>query len=401
MTPARKLLVGVSLTLLVLLISPLGWKLVGPSGEEQELSFYRPAEAALMELIERAEAGLSEDELGRLKIEEELARQLFGLDHPYNRYDPQAYFTHEPNLDAERRFKEHPLGSWRMRTNSLAMRRDSEPSVEAPSLRVLVVGDSHVDGICNNSESLCAVAEEALESAHPGARVEVLNGARGGHSLWNYLGVIERHLTLKPDLVVVTVFGGNDFTDVLFLGHAFQGTRPRGLTPESKARRAQALQESRYVIGQGYGTLLFFKEQPKELEFAMETSRDILEVIARTCSDAGAELLLMYLPSPLSLPFEAEPRGASAIRALLGLAQEDLSLPSLIHAQLFSTCYALDLKTLDLTPLLEECRDACFWRTDLHLSLEGQERVGLRLAERIKELPGASRRLKAGESSPR
>ena len=85
MTPARKLLVGVSLTLLVLLISPLGWELVGRTGEEQQLSFYRPAEAALMELIERAEASLSEDELGRLEIEEELARTALACEESWQR----------------------------------------------------------------------------------------------------------------------------------------------------------------------------------------------------------------------------------------------------------------------------------------------------------------------------
>ena len=397
MTRARKLAVALALLLLILLTSPLDWR----GSRSEELSFYKPPETAIERLIQRAKAGEQGDELGRLPIDEELARELFGLDHPYNCYDPDAYFTHEPNLDAVRRFNEHPLGSWRMRTNSLAMRRDSEPSGEAPTLRVLVVGDSHVDGICNNSENLCAVAEAALESAHPGASVEVLNGARGGHSLWNYLGVIERHLSLAPDVVVVTIFGGNDFTDVLFLGHAFEGTKPRGLTPESKERRAQALQESRYVIGQGYGTLLFFKDRPLELDFSMEVSGRILEEISRKCRDAGAELILMYLPSPLSLSFKRAPRREPEVRTILGLGEADLALPTEIRTRLLSEAEALELDTLDLTPLLSECRDACFWQTDLHLSVKGHERVGRLLAQRLMALPEAQALLNAPREAPR
>jgi len=397
MTRARKLAVALALLLLFLLTSPLDWR---GSGSE-ELSFYKPPETAIERLIQRAKAGEQGDELGRLPIDEELARELFGLDHPYNHYDPDAYFTHEPNLDAVRKFKEHPRGSWRMRTNSHAMRRDSEPAAEAPILRVLVVGDSHVDGICDNSENLCAVAEAALEAAHPGATVEVLNGARGGHSLWNYLGVIERHLSLEPDVVVVTIFGGNDFTDVLFLGHAFEGTWPRGLTPESKELRARALQESRYVIGQGYGTLLFFKERPLELDFSMKTTARILEEISRKCSDAGAELVLMYLPSPLSLPFERPPHKEPEVRAILGLGGPDLALPTEIRARLLSEAEALELDTLDLTPLLSKCQDACFWRTDLHLSVTGHERVGQLLAQRLGALPGALALLNAARKTPR
>lgn len=401
MTLARKLAVGGSLLLLALLISPLGWRSGEQDSEDKELSFYRPPQTALAELIQRAKDGEPADDLGRLPIDEELARELFGLDHPYNRYDPDAYYTHEPDLDAERAFKEHPEGAWRMRTNSVGMRRDSEPSTSPPSLRVLVVGDSHVDGICNNSENLCAIAEARLESEHPGATVEVLNGARGGHSPWNYLGVIEKHLALKPDVVVVTFFGGNDFTDVLLLGHAFEGTRPRGLMPESKERREEALSKSRYVLGQGYGTLLFFKDRPLELDFSFDVSRRILEKISRTCSDAGAELLLMYLPSPLSLPFEHAPRGEPVIRALLGFEEADLALPLTIQARLFSVAEGLGITTLDLTPTLTECRDACFWETDLHLSVTGHERVGLLLAERLGALPGARGRLDATEKGPR
>jgi hypothetical protein len=401
MTLARKLAVGASLLLLALLMGPLGWRSWERRSAGEQLSFYRPPKTALAGLIQRAKDGEQADELGRIPIGEELARELFGLDHPYNRYDPNAYYTHEPDLDAERSFEEHPEGGWRMRTNSVGMRRDSEPSASAPTLRVLVVGDSHVDGICNNSENLCAIAEAELESEHPGATVEVLNGARGGHSLWNYLGVIERHRSLKPDVVVVTVFGGNDFTDVLMLGHAFEGTHPRGLTPESRERRGEALTKSRYVLGQGYGTLLFFKDRPHELDFSFEVSLRILEKISRTCSDAGAELLLMYLPSPLSLPFERAPHEEPAIRALLGFEEADLALPATIRARLLSTAEELKINALDLTPTLTECEDACFWETDLHLSVTGHERVGLHLAERLSALPGALERLEARETSPR
>ena len=401
MTIARKVAVVGSLLLIGLLIGPLGWWSMRQPREGEQLSFYRPSKSALAELTQRARDGEVADELGRLPIEEEMARELFGLDHPYNRYDPHAYYTHELNLDALRPFKEHPEGGWKMRTNSVGMRRDSEPAASTPDLRVLVVGDSHVDGICNNSENLCAIAEAELESKYQGAVVEVLNGARGGHSFWNYLGVIEKHLSLDPDVVVVTVFGGNDFTDVLWLAHAFEGTNSRGLTPESKERREEALTMSRYVLGQGYGTMLFFKDRPLELDYSLEIAGRILDEISRTCSDAGAELLLMYLPSPLSLPFERAPRGEPAIRALLGFDEEDFALPAIIRRRLFSTAVDLGVTTLDLTPTLTECEDACFWETDLHLSVTGHGRIGLLLAERIDALSGARGRLKAGEKDSR
>ena len=393
MTIARKMAVAGSLLLICLLIGPLGWWSWKRPSEGEQRSFYKPSKIALMELTQLAREGEFADELGRIPIDEEMARELFGLDHPYNRYDPNAYYTHELNLDALRPFKEHPEGGWTMRTNSVGMRRDSEPSISSPDLRVLVVGDSHVDGICNNTENLCAIAEAELESEHPGATVEVLNCARGGHSLWNYLGVIEKHLALEPDVVVVTIFGGNDFTDVLMLGHIFSGTKSKGLTPKGKAKREEALAVSRHILGQGYGSLLFFKDRPGELEFALNTTARILEQISILCQDAGAELLLLYLPSPLALPHEQPADGELEIRALFELNASDLALPSALSKALLSAASELQIAAVDLTPTLEEC-DACFWRTDLHLSVRGHHRVGKRLSGLIQNLPRAAERLR-------
>ena len=384
-----------SLLLLALTLGPLGWFAWRPQPQHHQLTFFRPSNSAVAELTQRVRDGESADALGRIPIELELATKLFGLDHPYNRYDSQAYYTHELNLDLRRSFKEHPDGSWTMRTNAHAMRRDTEPDTTAPDLRVLVVGDSHVDGICNNAENLCAIAESALEAEYPNASIEILNAARGGHSPWNYLGVIEKHLALVPDVVVVTLFGGNDFTDVLLLAHAFEGTISRGLTPASKARRKEALAKSRYVLGQGYGSLLFFKDRPAELDFALETTTRILDQIEQTCRDAGAELLLLYLPSPLSLHFADPPRGKPEVRAILELSVEDLARSHTLKTSILRAATELGITTHDLTPTLEECADACFWKTDLHLSVFGHQRIGSLLADLLQSLPGAADRLRA------
>ena len=182
MNASRSIAISGSILLLALVLGPLGWWGWRRIFEEEHLLLFTPSRAAIAELTQRVRDGESAGPLGRIPIEPELARQIFALDHPYNRYDSQAYWTHEPDLDARRRFDEHPDGAWTMRTNSLGMRRDTDPSSTPPDLRVLVLGDSHVDGICNNSENLCAIAESKLEADHPGTSVEVLNCARGGHS---------------------------------------------------------------------------------------------------------------------------------------------------------------------------------------------------------------------------
>ena len=393
MTILNRIAITVSLLILGFFIAPLGLSSWNKLKQDKHLSFHRASKPAIAELARRVSMSETRDALGRVTIERELAGEIFGLDHPYNRYDPQAIWTHEPDLDARRTFKEHPEGAWTMRTNSLGMRSDSEPRAERPDLRVLVVGDSHVDGICNNDENLCAVAEASLRAAHPTKSIEVLNCARGGHSMWNYLGVIEKHAELAPDIVIVTTFAGNDFTDVLMLGHIFDGSRSKGLSPEGRLAREEAIKIRPHILGQGYGSLLLFKERPGELSFALKTTTKILEQIQITCDKNGAELMVMYLPSPLSFEREQPADGELELRSLLGLTREDLALTGFLSERFFELSDALQISTVDLSQTLEDCAASCFWQTDLHLSVRGHEQVGTRLAEWIETSVSASERL--------
>ncbi len=383
MTIFNRIAIAVSLLILGFFVAPLGFSSWNKLKQDKHLSFHRASRPSIAELSRRVRESDTTDPLGRITIERELASEIYGLDHPYNRYDPQAIWTHKPNLDARRPFKEHPKGAWTMRTNSLGMRRDTEVQSASPDLRVLVVGDSHVDGICDNSENLCAVAEASLRRAHPGLSIEVLNCARGGHSMWNYLGVIEKYAELAPDIVIVTTFAGNDFTDLLMLGHLFEGSKSKGLTPEGKLKREEVIALSPHIMGQGYGSLYFFKERPGELSFALETTASLLQQIKRTCRESGAELMLMYLPSPLSFEREQLAHVELESRVILGLTEEDLALPRIISERFLEISASLEIPAIDLGATLDGCAETCFWQTDLHLSVEGHQKVGARLAEWI------------------
>ena len=131
--------------------------------------------------------------LKRFELTEERAQRLFPqIEHPWNRFDPLMYFGYEPDLHVRMKLEAHPDGFYWVTTNSLGLRREGEIAVQQPDLRILVAGDSHVDGVCNNSEAFPALLESALAADRPGQVVEVLNAARGGQSPFNYLGTLEK-----------------------------------------------------------------------------------------------------------------------------------------------------------------------------------------------------------------
>jgi hypothetical protein len=144
-------------------------------------------------------------------ISEQDARVLFAVSTRGQRYDAFSAYAHNPNLNYDVAWSEHPRGHWLYRTNSIGLREDGELAVERPDLRVIVTGDSHVDGFCDNADSFPHVLGARLAVAHPSSTVEVINAADGGYSFYNYSGVLAAHLALRPHVFVVTVHGGNDF----------------------------------------------------------------------------------------------------------------------------------------------------------------------------------------------
>lgn len=87
------------------------------------------------------------------------------------------------------------------------------PAPEPGRARVLVLGDSFVEGAeVAESEALPAALEARLAMA--GRPVEALNaGVRGWGTAQEYLYLIRQGLALRPDVVVLVLYVGNDLVD--------------------------------------------------------------------------------------------------------------------------------------------------------------------------------------------
>jgi hypothetical protein len=105
-----------------------------------------------------------------------------------------------------RNFKwaEHYDGIINMKTNNLGFRRDTDTFPDkVRKIRILVTGDSHIDGVLNNSESCCATLENLLNQSYNDNIYEVINGGVGYYFPRNYLGIINKYLYLSPDIFIV------------------------------------------------------------------------------------------------------------------------------------------------------------------------------------------------------
>lgn len=372
----------------------LGWAVMPPRevGATVELVDSR---AEIARLLASSAGGRVPPPVGlvRRPLPEDVARTFFhGIERVKGMlYDEHMLVRHRPHLRFERSSAEHPDGGWEIRTNALGLREDAEVSEEHPDLRVLVVGDSHVDGLCANADTFPNLLEGLLAARHPGRSIEVLNAGTGAWGFYNYLGALEGFADLAPDVFVVVVYGGNDFQGPLSLHHYHRG---EGLPPQAHdtLSAAVALGERELgLVAQYLNQAAYFYDYPGEEVAALHMALAVTDETARLCRERGTELLCVYLPPwAHGQPESCAPLVAEALASVPlppGALESDERLADAWLAWLD----AAGIAAVDLRPPFRAAREPLYWRTDHHLGLAGHRLAAQALLEPVDELSGLGR----------
>ncbi|TAJ16298.1 MAG: hypothetical protein EPO68_11350 [Planctomycetota bacterium] len=326
--------------------------------------------------------------LERATLAKSAAHQLYPIEAGHYVYDALRGFTRRPSASQTYSFEEHAGGSYTARTNALAMREDAEPAEVRPDLRVLVTGDSHTDGACENSESFANRCEALLAAADAGRTVEVLNAGNGSYSFYNYLGVLERCAGLRPHVLVVCVYGGNDWGEALAPWHYHHhGERPRA-GGDYDARLSAALRVrdgwGRQAVNQSHNQYLYFAREPAQAAVALRAGMSVTEELRRQCARDGIRFVVAYLPPLVDVQRERILPSIDEVDAALGVDAAALAITDALADRYLAWCAREKIETLDLRPLLRaHAEEPLYWRADLHLSVRGHELVGAALAERL------------------
>lgn len=290
-------------------------------------------------------------------------------------YDPLAYLRRASHRSFFRRFEEHPDGGWRVNTNALGLREDEEVRSEKPDVRIVVTGDSHTDGLCATHESFANVLEALLAEEWPEKTVESLNAGTGSHNLYNYLGTVERLAGLDPDVFIVVVYGGNDFSGAMILQRFFHHRRPWAVDPHRLAVRDTG--ETLGSIGpQELKQEVYFLNNPGDEAVAVDLVCSISVELARRCARVGAELLFVYLPPPNAGqpgPFREE---LDEVRRAADLEGVELGVSDRIADPWLRFLGERGLAHIDLRPHFRAAGEVLYWRTDHHLDVAGHRLVG-------------------------
>lgn len=200
------------------------------------------------------------------------------------------------------------------------LRRDELPS-PLDRQAVLMVGDSHLDGVVSTDENVATLLEAQLVAA--GAPSYVLNAGCGLYSLWQSVlrarDLLQHH---RPAVVVVVVFLGNDFFDlenktVPHLDDELHELPPGVLTePETTSARLQELAipaPYEAAFWQGFNQALYLQQRPERLPILLRKAAHAVDVLEAAGQQHGARIVWALLPSfDLVFPEHAQGLGKVA-----------------------------------------------------------------------------------------
>lgn len=281
-------------------------------------------------------------------------------------------------------FAEHPAGGVLMQANSMGFRGAEEVAETKPDLRILLTGDSHIDGVCAHEESCVSELERRLAQADRRRSIEVINAGTGAHCLFNYLGTFERFATLQPDVYIVVVYGGNDFVTTTLLDRHFRRSRPFKTKPYSIEIHART-PAIRSLMPQEFVQDIYFANNPEDLQRAIDVSCSISVELDRLCSAQGTDLLFVYLPPPTL----GQPQHFQAERELLlSSARIDIELTKsseLIADAWMAFLAEREFEFIDLRESFLRSEERLYWLTDHHLNIAGHRLLAEILFEHFNE----------------
>ena len=354
-----------------------------PSAAIERLYAERPKHAAAWK---PDEAPPGRRHLIRFPIPEPIARELFPINVREQPWDALSYMRHIPMRNDPIYMKEVPNGVWMMRTNALGLREDAEPLAEKPDLRILVTGDSHTDGVCENESSFPHVLQRELARTHPDKTIEALNAGKGSFSFYNYLGTLEKFLSLEPDVFVVAVYGPNDFGEVLTPYHWFEGTprKPGAANYWDLVEKAIAI--DRAWLAQDGLSLKFFQQHPDEVAVAVRAAKEAVADIQELCESRGILPVFVYLPGMLdtyrrSGGSDPQLEGlADRLYAAIELSPEDVRVHDRMGDELLAYLAERRIPSLDARELFAGKAQRFYWLEDHHIDVSAQQAIGRALA---------------------
>ena len=320
---------------------------------------------------------------------------------------PLLGVIHNQNFSAPSRVQEPPWRQFILKTNNQGLREDELTHYQKDErvLRILVLGDSQTDCNVNNSETYPNRLEQLLDRKKE--KYEVLNAGVGAYS------PLQEHLWLKlygvkysPDIVMVGFYVGNDIIDMV--NRRFAPTLDEGykiLPPKDymypEMLRYSALYTTIYhfvispkitqkthILCQSLAQASWAQSNPKQEKKAYRDMNYTLELFKEKTEEAGAELVVVLIPTKLQI--EEINDSIYNVAKEIKLSKSHLFYDNIVRDRALNILKEKGIQTIDLYPYFKEefnsNKESLYHNCDWHLNVKGHELIAKILYSKLKEL---------------
>lgn len=289
----------------------------------------------------------------------------------YYQQDKFVGHIHRPYAKREYKWPEHTKGTIILKTNNLGFREDSDTQTTKSkgTIRILVTGDSQIDGVVYNGESMPNVLEKELNSANQTAKFEVINGGVGYYGPDHYFLFLNKQLVLKPDVYIVVIYSGNDFLDAARIVEADGNFNRR---PEEYIKSLQNCMCDG-VMDQVMNQIFYFKTFPAMKEKVIEHILIVLSSINRLCKTHNIDFIVVFVPTKADIEWEKDKYKLEQIKQCLALSESDLNINSDLTDTLIKKVSRENIIFLNIRSIMKGQKPEFFWKKDYHLNDQGHK----------------------------
>jgi len=282
--------------------------------------------------------------------------------------DPIVGHVHKSNVTKSCVWPEHKDGKFTLKTNNYGFRKDSDiiPDKQG-KIRILVTGDSHIDGLINNSESCCTILENLLNESIHDKCYEAINSGAGYYCPRNYVGIIKKYLYLAPDIYIVIIYGGNDFIETCRLVGCKRSINPYYYL---KVKEVAWINPG---VTQGLNQIYYFKNFPESQEIAFKSVTDDIKLIKEICESNRIMLIVLLLPDKMGIEWSTDELLLNRSKELLKLTNDDLQINMKLLNRMSAWLNNNKINYLNLYDNMKDKNSQLFWNIDYHLNDNGHK----------------------------
>lgn len=298
-------------------------------------------------------------------------------DNDYYQADSLAGHFHKPNVSREFKWAEHPEGKITMKTNNIGLRNDGDIKVKKDKnqFRVIITGDSHIDGVVKNNESVAFFLSEGLNKLYPTKKAEVLNAGNGYFGPQNYLGVYQKFEDYNPDIFIVTIYTGNDFLDAIRIEAENERLnvleRPKGYY--DKLWEIDGLYSG--FTGQQLNQLKFFNTYPSYVDTSLHITQQSLFEIKNLCKKNGSSFLVVLLPTKIDTEPQIDKIRIDEVFEIMNFNQSHLQKNREMVLMLTNWLNKNSISYINLEEAFKNSNEELFWKADYHINVNGHRTI--------------------------